>query len=308
MRPELRNRLIFGHLLAGLFVICLGVDLTTGHHWGILGLLTVAVLLAGLELRSLSIHVQALIPVGPLLVCSELLLLFYFLAYDSSYGAPWLPASVRALPVPALIIAGGFMWMCFVHMGRKGYQDFTRYVGMGMLCLGYLGVCSSMLLPLATLPDLPSTDAEATALGTATRGTQLVILHVFVCKIGDISAFTGGKLFGRHKLAPSISPGKTWEGFGFAVAGASLAALIVGWCLSALGLAPVFTQWWSYLLWGLALGPLGVLGDLVESCLKRDAGVKDSSTVVPGFGGFLDVFDAVIFSAPAAYGLALLLP
>ena len=69
-----------------------------------------------------------------------------------------------------------------------------------------------------------------------------------------------------------------------------------------------FNGWWQPLVWGLVCGPIGLLGDLVESCIKREADIKDSGTIIPGFGGFLDVFDAIIFAAPFALLLGLILP
>jgi phosphatidate cytidylyltransferase len=112
--------------------------------------------------------------------------------------------------------------------------------------------------------------------------------------LNDAAAFAGGRLFGRHKLAPRVSPGKTWEGLGGAVIAAvavSLAfALVFG--IMRVWLAPVF---------GVVMAVVGQLSDLVESMLKRDAQQKDSSNRVPGFGGILDVIDSPLFAAPCAY-------
>jgi phosphatidate cytidylyltransferase len=302
MSPELRNRLLIGPLLAASAIGGLVVDLLTGHHYGALILVSLVILLGAAELRQISRHVHSQIPIGPLLVCSLLLCGYYFAAHDDSYANPWLPSDIRQVPIPALILCSGFIWMCAVHMARKGSEDFTRYVGLGMLCLSYLGFGTAMELPLATLPDLGPSDW-----GHATRGTQLVLLHIVACKAGDVFAFFGGRAFGRHKMAPRVSPGKTWEGFACAMVGAVFSTWLTTVILASFDLPPAFSQAWHLLLWGLLLGALGVLGDLVESCLKRDAGLKDSSQIVPGFGGFLDVFDALILSAPAAYALGLLL-
>ena len=77
--------------------------------------------------------------------------------------------------------------------------------------------------------------------------------------------------------------------------------------LSTLYVHQPFASWWQPAVWALVLGPIGVAGDLAESCMKRDAAVKDSGAAVPGFGGFLDILDALILTAPAAYLLALVL-
>ena len=144
-------------------------------------------------------------------------------------------------------------------------------------------------------------------MASAYRGTQLVLLFLATVKMGDIGAYFGGRTFGKHKMSPRISPGKTWEGFAFSFVGAIGGAYLFTWGLTATCAHAPFDGWWQPLVWALVLGPLGVAGDLAESAMKRDAAVKDSSNVVPGFGGFLDILDAVILAAPVAYLLALVL-
>jgi phosphatidate cytidylyltransferase len=126
---------------------------------------------------------------------------------------------------------------------------------------------------------------------TGAYDPRRVFLLIFLIWAADTGAYFAGKNFGRHKLAPSISPGKTWEGW----AGGALLTLAVGWVagyfvpdvplghrLVAAGVVAVF----------------GPLGDLAESMLKRSAGVKDSGTFLPGHGGLLDRFDAFLLVLP----------
>jgi phosphatidate cytidylyltransferase len=121
-------------------------------------------------------------------------------------------------------------------------------------------------------------------------------------KSGDIGAFTVGKLIGRHKLIPWLSPGKTWEGlaggalFGAAI-GAGGAAL-----LNAANIPGAPAALWGTGL-GLLFAMLGQAGDLLASVLKRDAGRKDSGHSLPGFGGVIDVIDSLLIVGPAAYWL-----
>ncbi|NBC25598.1 MAG: phosphatidate cytidylyltransferase [Bacteroidetes bacterium] len=124
-----------------------------------------------------------------------------------------------------------------------------------------------------------------------------LILGLFLMIWGnDVFAYFGGKSFGKRKLAPSISPNKTWEGFGFGILGAAAGALIA-WTASStfpvslLDLIPA----------ALIASVTGPLGDLTASRLKRLAGMKDSSTLLPGHGGLLDRFDAMIVTAPFLY-------
>lgn len=123
---------------------------------------------------------------------------------------------------------------------------------------------------------------------------------VIVVKMGDIGAYTIGRLFGRHKLAPVLSPGKTIEGalgaLVFATFGAWLVfSWLVPWSVQASG------PWHGWIFFGPVVGLAGMLGDLAESLVKRDVGWKDSSRWMPGFGGVLDILDSILLAAPVAY-------
>ncbi len=138
-------------------------------------------------------------------------------------------------------------------------------------------------------------------LGGAADGMVRLIALIVVVKMGDTGAYTAGRLFGRHKMAPLISPGKTLEG----AAGALLFACFGAW-FSFTYLADWIgdTRSYAMLAWipfGLIVGGAGLLGDLAESLFKRDMGVKDSSTWLPGFGGVLDLLDSILFAAPVTY-------
>ncbi len=111
----------------------------------------------------------------------------------------------------------------------------------------------------------------------------------------DTGAYYAGRAFGKHALAPSVSPKKTWEGF----AGGVAAALVVAWAIATWGESETGTVHWLAL--GFAAAVAGPVGDLFESALKRDAGIKDSAGLLPGHGGFLDRFDALAFVAPIAW-------
>lgn len=112
-----------------------------------------------------------------------------------------------------------------------------------------------------------------------------------IIKISDMGGFAFGVAFGRHKMCPSISPNKSWEG----MAGSIFASCLISWAFTCFTGFPL----WKSLAFGAAAAMIGTLGDLVESRMKRECGVKDSSTFMPaGMGGFLDMFDSLLF-APA---------
>jgi len=138
-------------------------------------------------------------------------------------------------------------------------------------------------------------------LGGPVTGMVALVAMIVVVKLGDVGAYTVGRLFGRHKMAPLLSPGKTWEGAAGAILFACAGAWVTfnylpGW----LGCNKSHHTW-NWLIFGLAVAIAGMLGDLAESLLKRDLGVKDSSTWMPGFGGVLDLLDSILFAAPVAY-------
>jgi len=122
----------------------------------------------------------------------------------------------------------------------------------------------------------------------ATYGTCMVI--------ADSGAYIVGSLLGRHKMAPHISPAKTWEGFGGAIA----AAAVAGWLL---GVFVLGAPWWQGVALGVALGVGSVIGDLIESAIKRDVGIKDMGKLLPGHGGAMDRLDSLVFCAPIAWAI-----
>jgi phosphatidate cytidylyltransferase len=115
----------------------------------------------------------------------------------------------------------------------------------------------------------------------------------------DTGAYASGLLFGKHPMAPRISPKKTWEGF----VGAVLVALIAGVILAVFMLEE---PWWVGIIFGATIVFTATIGDLTESLIKRDLGIKDISTWLPGHGGFLDRLDSILPSAAAAYALFLI--
>lgn len=172
---------------------------------------------------------------------------------------------------------------------RQTQEAITHMAGTVLATL-YLGGLAWFLMALrvkqSTRPDRFS--------GT----TMILVMILLVVKFTDIGAYFGGRIFGRHKLIPWLSPGKTWEGlfFGLLTAGAVGAA-----CAHFINPPSYHLEWWKGVVFGIIIGGIGQLGDLLESLMKRDAEVKDSSNLIPGFGGVLDVIDSPLLAAPFAY-------
>ena len=210
-----------------------------------------------------------------------------------------------------------------LHAGHSPNLPFVLACGAAMLIIAYLErpALYSIVLAVATfggfaLALLPGkaraagSDVAWGVLGLAwiagggaaavsilmldPGGMALLIATVLTVAGDDVAAFFVGTRFGRHKMAPSISPAKSWEGFGGGVIGALLAGALFGWLLNELNVME-----------GIALGAIASItvpvGDLVESRFKREIGIKDSGRLLPGHGGFLDRLDAILFTVPAAF-------
>lgn len=129
-------------------------------------------------------------------------------------------------------------------------------------------------------------------------GAVYLFFFIVVTKMGDVGAYLIGGLFGRTRMMPKISPGKTWEGFAGAILASLATAMLIIHFLGArmpeMGLPHA-------VILGMVLGVTGALGDLFASLFKREAGVKDSGKIVPGIGGMLDLIDSPLFNAPIMY-------
>jgi len=127
------------------------------------------------------------------------------------------------------------------------------------------------------------------------RDSVLLLYLVLVDQVSDVLQYVWGKLLGRRKIAPNVSPNKTWEGFVGGVATATLLGALLSW-------ATPFTRWQSAGM-SLAITIMGFLGGLVMSAIKRDAGVKDFGAVIEGHGGIPDRIDSLCFAAPVFFHL-----
>lgn len=137
-------------------------------------------------------------------------------------------------------------------------------------------------------------------------GKPLLVFLMVCVWAGDIAALYIGKNFGKHKLAPKLSPGKTWEGSVASLAGSMLVAACVFWigdALSARGNMVLHIQepLWQLMLLAIIVNAAAQLGDLLESAIKRGADVKDSGTMLPGHGGILDRIDALLLATPVLW-------
>lgn len=182
--------------------------------------------------------------------------------------------------------------MLFAALRRAWYrqsQEAIHDMAGTVLALLYLGGLSWFLVALRVKHSYWA-DGSPRFMGS----TMVVLMILLVVKFTDIGAFFGGRALGRHKLIPWLSPGKTWEGLACGLLTAAVVGMI---CASRMDNLKV----WKGFVFGFIVGGVGQLGDLLESLMKRDAEVKDSGHLIPGFGGILDVTDSPLLAAPFAY-------
>lgn len=194
----------------------------------------------------------------------------------------------------ALAILGTFL----LSANRQRLESSLGGVAVTSLGLLYIFFLPSFVLKLRHLNESGTLGGPAE--GWNEFGHKMVVATIVLAKGCDVWAFLFGKLLGRHKAFPVLSPGKTVEGLAAGLIGTVLTALFLQW--SAIGVLSRFPQWKAALL-GLCIGFSGILGDLAESLLKRSAGAKDAGHVVPGYGGAMDVVDSLMVAGPVAYYL-----
>jgi len=243
-----------------------------------------------------------------LLVFKQLFMLFAvvltaFAAYElaqalrkGEYDVPRIPTvavAVGAVPIAyyggaggqLLAVLGGIVivtvWRLVeqaVPSRRRTAASVVRDLAAGAFVQGYVTFLATFTVVLTA----------------ADGGEWWTLAFIVIAVAADVGAYAFGLMFGKHKMAPVISPKKTWEGF----AGGAGASLVAGVLLSLFMLQ---STWWFGLIFGAAIFLTATLGDLVESLIKRDIGIKDMSSWLPGHGGFLDRLDSILPSAAVAF-------
>lgn len=201
------------------------------------------------------------------------------------------PSGFGDLAWPLAAVSAVVMLAFLVEMTRYDQPGrATGAVGLATLAVVYAGLLPSFLVSLRLW-------------GGHAWGMAALLTMIAVVKLSDTGAYFVGRALGRHKMSPRLSPGKTVEGAVGALLAGILAALLCYYVLvpAVVGMDVPRGPIWGWLLFGLLGALFGMIGDLAESLLKRDAGRKDSSSWLPGLGGVLDVLDSLVFVAPVTY-------
>lgn len=173
----------------------------------------------------------------------------------------------------ALTLLAVMLWR-----GVRGPDGYLADVTAGSFTVGYLLMAGGF----------------ATLLVREDDGPMRVVAWLLLVVASDTGGYAVGVLFGKHPMAPSVSPAKSWEGF----SGSVLACIAVGTMMVVWGLDG---DWWAGVVLGVCMAMAATLGDLAESLLKRDIGVKDMGNLLPGHGGIMDRLDSIALSAPVAW-------
>jgi phosphatidate cytidylyltransferase len=254
-------------ILGGLVVVSLAFD-----KRGFVAVVVVAMVVAHLELSAAVGTAGIRVASVPVVAGSTAMLIGAY-----AEGAELLVALLAVTVLAALV------WRLFDGTGPGGY---VRDISASLFTLLYAPFLACFALLMLREDD----------------GVARILTFVLVTIASDIGGYAVGVLFGRHPMAPSVSPKKSWEGF----AGSVTFCVVVG-MLSVRYLLD--GQWWAGAVVGACLVASATLGDLVESLVKRDLGIKDMGSLLPGHGGLMDRLDSLLPSAPIAWAvLALLVP
>ena len=212
----------------------------------------------------------------------------------------------------ALLMVGTFLEL-IGKIGTQGSPARVNDFETGFIILFVLGLCLRQLVSKSNTAGI--TAIATTLLGLmyvpwllnfiqkinffpGVEGKYFLFYFILVTKFSDMGAYSVGSLIGRHKMIPRISPGKTWEGFAGAILTSTAASLVF---VHFFGGKMAGMNFLHATILGIVLSMTAVIGDLIESLFKREAGVKDSGGLFPGIGGILDLLDSLLFNAPIMY-------
>ena len=182
-------------------------------------------------------------------------------------------------PIFSCILFPIVFWLFFVQALKRGIDDTIKNISVTVFGIIYICFFLSFIMPIRHMPN----------------GLNIILIVLLLTKGGDIGGYLFGRKFGRNKFS-SFSPNKTIEGASFAL----FCSLMIAVALNALPGMRVM-PFYQIVPFGLLVGASGIIGDLIESIIKRDMAVKDSSSAIPAFGGLLDILDSLLISIPVAY-------
>jgi phosphatidate cytidylyltransferase len=217
-----------------------------------------------------------------------LLMVGTFLNVTGRLGTSGSPARVNDFETSFLIIF--VLGLCVRQLFAKNNSAGLTAIATTLFGLMYVPWLLNFIQKISFFPFPTGSPADA--------GKFFLLYFILITKFSDMGAYAVGSLIGKHKMIPRISPGKTWEGFFGAIVVSAAASVAF---VHFFGARMVGMNLMHAIILGVILSVTAVIGDLIESLFKREAGVKDSGKLFPGIGGILDLLDSLLFNAPLMY-------
>ncbi len=264
-------------ILVGVGLLLALVGTLAWWHWGFILILATALCLGAIEVHRALQRLGMNAAIAPIVIGTVAIIVGSYWA--GNRGLADISSNTAMLGTLGITVTATLLWR--LGGGSAGY---VRDAAASLFILGYIPFLGSFLALLLA----------------SGQGPRRIIAYLICIVASDTGGYAIGVLFGKHPMAPKISPKKTWEGLAgslfFGTAGGILTVVLL------LG-AP----WWVGLILGVAMVLVGTAGDLVESMVKRDAGIKDMSSFLPGHGGVMDRLDSLLVAAPTAWLILYLL-
>lgn len=278
--PRKGGRDVPAAILVGLALVAAVILTLVYWHWGFILLCCFMFSLAAVEVHQAMANRGMRSAIVPIVIGNVLCLAASYAAAQKlgGFGLPWHTVLLSCL---GLTVLSAMVWRMFA--GPDGYVKDTA---ASLLIIGYIPLLGSFLSQMLA----------------ADNGAQRIVTFMLCVSGSDTGGYAVGSWLGRHQMAPKISPKKTWEG----MAGSVVVSGIVGALMFQYVLA---SPWWLGACFAVLMVAAGTAGDLIESLIKRDMGIKDMSSFLPGHGGVMDRLDSILFAAPVAWAaLYLMVP
>lgn len=278
-RPSRAGRDLPTAIAVGLGLLAVIVVTLVWWHPGFIALLVVMTCLGAIELHHAMLNIEMRSAIVPIVVGTVAIIGGTYAAsiLQPITDIPWHEVLLGFLAVTVLL---ALIWR--MPGGADGY---VKDAAASLFTISYIPLLASFVALILAMPG----------------GTGKVVALALCVAGSDTGGYAVGATLGRHPMAPNISPKKTWEGMaGSVLTGAVVGAIAAVWILGQ--------PWWFGVALGLACVVFGTAGDLIESLVKRDVGIKDMSSFLPGHGGVMDRLDSILVAAPAAWLLFTLAP
>ncbi|HET9649248.1 MAG TPA: phosphatidate cytidylyltransferase [Microlunatus sp.] len=245
--------------------------------WAFVGLIAVALVLGSREMSNALGKVGMNAAIWPIMVGSVAISIGSYLA--GLQRPPVFSTTSVLLASLALTVLAALIWRM-----PKGAHGYVKDSAASLMIIGYVPMLGSF----------------AALILAGDHGSVRIVTFLLIVIMGDTGGYVAGVLFGKHPMAPKISPKKTWEG----LVGSVVFGVVAGALMTVFGLGQPF---WVGIVLGVCLVAVGTCGDLIESLIKRDLGIKDMSSFLPGHGGVMDRLDSLLVAAPVAWLIMYLL-